>query len=483
MFMEKIAAPACNLFDVESGFYGNGNGGAITGDKPRAANDAEIRAYALFLARRASGLSEPGTPALEFACSNVGGKSHRYCVGATFGAMTADGRWEGEAGRREYIPAQYEAGAFSVLFPGANQMRAAVTFETLGESGEVLTSSTMPIEPKKGGIVWGKDEVRKACGPVAKAKAKRAPTVAKRRAAPTMAEQDKRRRAIMLALKLRAELRRARQVAADRLGHIIDLTRDLHGVGAESGQDCVETVCATHAAETPEIAPVAPPVAAERAKRTDAERRAIIRAWQMRAAMRRMRAEAVAAPDAVPVEVMADIAEAERLIRCEGYDAPKSRKVRAPGHERAIRRAWAERKAARAMRFQAQLARDMAANNRQALEQERERHEATEAEYQRLKADMEQLRAQYDNAAEARSTFLRGMNEAAERERQADDRARLAEQEAAEALAMRNEMRAMLAALERRAEAAEAENAELWAEIDRLTAPATPTQAPADAEA
>ena len=64
------------------------------------------------------------------------------------------------------------------------------------------------------------------------------------------------------------------------------------------------------------------------------------------------------------------------------------------------------------------------------------------------------------------------------------DKARLAEQIAEDHLRMREAMRGQLCAMERRAEAAEAENAELWAEIEALTAPDTaahhgaiPTQA------
>jgi seryl-tRNA synthetase len=57
------------------------------------------------------------------------------------------------------------------------------------------------------------------------------------------------------------------------------------------------------------------------------------------------------------------------------------------------------------------------------------------------------------------------------------DRALNAEHEAREALAMRDGMRTQLAALERRAENAEAENAELWAEIEALTAPSIPVHA------
>lgn len=53
----------------------------------------------------------------------------------------------------------------------------------------------------------------------------------------------------------------------------------------------------------------------------------------------------------------------------------------------------------------------------------------------------------------------------------AKDRAQLAEQEAAEALAAREDLKRMLADAEARAAAAEAENAQLWAEIETLTAP------------
>jgi hypothetical protein len=399
MFMQKIEAPrvTCDLFAVTKGFDGNGGSAVDRGSKPRTANEAEALAYADFI-RRKNDLPELCKPVLARGSYPGGGRrggGDLLYVGATFGAMMQGPTRDAATGA--YIPAQYEVGAFSVLFPGANMTRQAVTFETLDDAGEVLTSSTMPVEPKKGGIVWGKDEVRKACGPVAKpAKAAR-PTVAKRRAAPTV---DKRRAAIMLALKLRRDLRRARDIAADRLRHIIDLTSDLHGVGAESGQDCAAPVTPTHAA----------PV--------------------------------------LPDAILSDLAAAERLMSGADYVAPKPRKVRAPGHERAILRAWAMRKARR----------------------------TAEAHLRIGAAQYEQLKAERDAASAERNSFAVDLVQAKGNLRAMYDKARLAEQEAAEAKAMRDDMRGMLAALERRAEMAEAENAELWAEIEALTAPITAAQ-------
>lgn len=406
MFMQKITAPACNLFDVQKGFYGNGNGGHISGDKPRDATDSEVRAYALFLARRASGLAELGEPELEFRTIGSGAAMHRYCLGATFGEVLTPGEYCRKT--RQHIPAEYAPGAFSVLFPGANQMRRAVTFETLDDAGDVLTSSTMPVEPKKGGIVWGKDEVRKACGPVAKpAKAKRAPTVGKR--TPTRINKRKaaiepRRRALAKAWNLRAMLRDERAISDARLAEIDALRAELASA-RQNAEDCAAPVTPTH------VAPML----------SDA--------------------------------ILSDLAAAERLMRGEGYVAPKPPKVRAPGHERAIMRAWSMRKARR----------------------EAEAHlRIGAAQYEHLKAELQRVTALEDCTRRLASEMS---EESAKRMRAVQDRARLAEQEAADALAMRDEMRGMLAALERRAEAAEAENAELWAEIEKLTAPATPVGA------
>jgi DNA polymerase III sliding clamp (beta) subunit (PCNA family) len=192
-----------------------------------------------------------------------------------------------------------------------------------------------------------------------------------------------------------------------------------------------EPAPATHAAPMPEIAPVAAPVAAETPCDAD--------------------------PDPIAA-VRARLAEIEALLAA--LPVASARPKRTPAHERAIRRAWAERKARRYAVAGAAAFRDMA--------------ETTEAEYQRVKAERDAAKANAEAIETSAATYVRGVEN---RERAVQDRARLAEQEAAEAKAMRDEMRGLVTALERRAEMAETENAELWAEIEALTAPATPVGA------
>ena len=45
-------------------------------------------------------------------------------------------------------------------------MRQRVTMETLDDSGAIIATSTLLAEPKKGGIIWTRDQVRAAAGPV-----------------------------------------------------------------------------------------------------------------------------------------------------------------------------------------------------------------------------------------------------------------------------------------------------------------------------
>ena len=167
-----------NLFNVTTGIE---NACSV---KPRAANDDEIKAY-MEWQRQRHGLPEVQEGCeLHFRDHNTGrtrSTLHRVCIGATFGAMTSGARWEGEGREREYIQAQYENGAYSVIMPGWNAHRAQVTMETLDEAGEIVTSSTLPVEPKKGGIIWDKKAVHAAVGPIAKPKKAR-----KRKAAPTV---------------------------------------------------------------------------------------------------------------------------------------------------------------------------------------------------------------------------------------------------------------------------------------------------------
>lgn len=548
MFMEKIEAPrvTCDLFGVEKGFYGCGSGSSITGDKPRAATETEARAYADFI-RRKCGLPDLGKPNMHTA--TIGGgrgqRGHFHYVGATFGQVLSGGGWEGEAGNRHYVPAQYEPGAFSVLFPGANMMQATVTLETLDDAGEVVSSQTMPVEPKKGGLVWSKDDVRKACGPVAKAKAARkAPTVAKRRAAPTV---DKRRRAVLLALRLRKQLRISRDIAFERLQQLAENSRQnaakraarpdapapapdailgdlaaaeamMRGEGYVAprplsmreafgalyciarrdklaGADLLHAACdltgephetfkcpracrlhtaVTRALEDPE------------GMRYRLQRN-VLNAWGARhglrsPAMDSPRFEAWRRVSARADALRKRLADAGRLEYDAGNwvcavlplpvtpePAPTVDEAgatptaiqaskRTSAHERAIRHAWAERKAAREYRASFLMHRDA-------------RNAADDAA-KGLAYDLDRAKAAHDRMeAEA----LRVSDICRERDAQlaaAKDQARLAEHEAREALAAREDLQRLLRDAEARLAAAEAENAQLWAEIETLTAPA-----------
>lgn len=118
----------------------------------RAANADEVLAYVHWL-RAKRGLPDFGS--LELNWNGV--RRRRFdrgaCIGATFGARTRG---------------EYEPGAYTMLLPGYDAHRQLVTFEGLNDAGDVVTSSTLPIEPKKGGVIWSRDEVRKAAGPVIK---------------------------------------------------------------------------------------------------------------------------------------------------------------------------------------------------------------------------------------------------------------------------------------------------------------------------
>ena len=548
MFMQKIEAArvTCDLFAVTKGFDGNGGSAVDRGSKPRTANEAEARAYADFI-RRKNDLPELGKAELQ----HKGGAgrwatSHFHYVGATYGEEISRG--------------EYQEGAFSVLFPGANQMRAPVTFETLDESGDVLTSSTMPVEPKKGGIVWGKDDVRKACGPVAKAKAARTPTPRTRKAAPTMAEQDKRRRAVLMALSLRARLRRARDIAADRLCQIAELT----GKAASARQNAEERAKAPDAPATAPDAILSDLAAAERLMRGEVyvaprplsmreafqalyciARRdkltgadllhaacdltgephetfkcwqasrlhiAVTRALETVEPMRRKLALSVlngwghGNPYRSPAmdspryagwirtvrranALRKRLADAGRLeldagnwvqrvlplpvtpeptptaIQAEcAVNAPCGAVRRTPAHERAIRRAWSERCARREAEADALMWARVA-------EIRQGKRKAAVAKAMRLARDLATAK-QRAIGLEIRNDQVR---QSLQGERNAaEDRARLAEQIAEDHLRMREEVQEALRATDARLKAAEAENAQLWAEIEALTAPATP---------
>ena len=140
-----------NLFDVTHSIE------SPLSNKPRQANDREVSAYAQWLRQR-RGLPEMARVELHYTENRQGRRYERgHCIGATFGDYTSN------ANRREYEP-----GAYSIIMPGHDMHRAAVTFEILDDSGEVERIQALPAEPKKGGVIWSREDVRKAHGPVAK---------------------------------------------------------------------------------------------------------------------------------------------------------------------------------------------------------------------------------------------------------------------------------------------------------------------------
>jgi len=148
---------AFNLFDIVI------DNRSLGIERPRAACNDEVSAYVDWLRDRLE-LPAMGEPDLQWYQPRDWRKGECYCIGATYGADLSI------SGRREYAD-----GSYSVLMPGANRMRQRVTMETLDDSGAIIAISTLPPEPKKGGIIWTRDQVRAAAGPVTKpARLKRA---------------------------------------------------------------------------------------------------------------------------------------------------------------------------------------------------------------------------------------------------------------------------------------------------------------------
>ena len=100
-------------------------------DKPRQPNAAELKAYLCWVADR-RGINVPSDA-----------KFHPHGI-------------ESE-----------NLGGLVMEMPGYGEVQT-VTMETLDDAGDVIASQTLPIEPKKGGVVWNREAVRKAHGPIAK---------------------------------------------------------------------------------------------------------------------------------------------------------------------------------------------------------------------------------------------------------------------------------------------------------------------------
>jgi hypothetical protein len=199
---------------------------------------------------------------LHYAYAGAYRKGERgHCVGATFGA-------------RNGYAAEYETGAYSLLMPGYNAHRQRVTMETLDDSGEVIAASTLPIEPKKGGVIWDRAAVRKAAGPVAKGKAARMPVIA---ATEVLEEQEALEPVQQAAEPIEAlsapPVEPASEPcslpATDSIADILTRVADLEARVATLSEQSQVT-----------------PIGEARAKRTPAHERAIRRAWAERSARR-----------------------------------------------------------------------------------------------------------------------------------------------------------------------------------------------------
>ena len=273
-----------HLFDVTTGVaYPGDNKG-----RPRQANEAEAKAYADFLRRRQN-LPDLGHLRLSTLLPPSWSRGDFIYCGATFGKRTAEETsYKPDNAKNEWdrvrVPAQYEDGAFSVIFPGYHLHRARVTMDELDGEGAVVRSSTLPADPRKGGVAWSRDDVRRVAGPIAKpAKAKRGKVAP----APIVETAP-------------AEPVEAIQAVA----------------GTPEGSEPVEALTG------PDFAPVAVIVADPDPLEALAARLAALEA---RVA-------------ALPVETV------------EAPTAVADRPRRTPAHERAIRWAWAQRRAARLQR-------------------------------------------------------------------------------------------------------------------------------------
>lgn len=298
----RIEKAVFDLFNIERAFI------PTPKDKPRKATDCEVRAYAEWLALQA-GLYPGFSSSIETVGSWSRQCDNRRTMGVTFGDVLKGRHYCQET--RAYIPDQYADGAFSIPLPGRNSHRDTVTMETLGDGGEAIASQTLPIEPKKGGILWDRAAVRKACGPVAKPG-------------------------------------KARKVSATPLGGIepvAPLSGECETISAsQTPQEAQEPVSAPQVAPETEIAPcddLAGDVAAlSVASNPDGVGFVVIdQAGAVMAGPFWTQWQAAAAMDdlAPPSGGIADAAPLSGELKAK----------RTPAHERAIRLAWAMRKAAR----------------------------------------------------------------------------------------------------------------------------------------
>lgn len=149
----RIEAAPFNLFTDKPGI------GCV--HAVRTATDEEAAAYLIALAERA-GLRTFPAMELERAESTGRGRKHVAAImGGTFGR-----RIERPTRENGFAPV-YENGAYSVPMPG--RIRQPVTLEWLDDDGNVIRAQSMPVDPKKGAVLWDRAAVQEAVGKVEKA--------------------------------------------------------------------------------------------------------------------------------------------------------------------------------------------------------------------------------------------------------------------------------------------------------------------------
>lgn len=378
-----------NLFDVTRSIE------APLSSKPRTANDSEILAYMQWLRQR-RGLPDMGRTEMHFTENRQGRRYERgHCIGATFGDYTSN------ANRREYEP-----GAYSIIMPGHDMHRAAVTFETLDDSGEVERSQTLPAEPKRGGVIWSREDVRKAHGPVAKpGKAKRgkaaidpipvyAEPVAEAPAAdpaefaaPAVAESEEAHTVAQEGGEALNALS-GPEIAPEEAESVADLAERVAALEARLEALAVETGAGAENANNSSPEFIAPPSGeVARPKRTAAHERAIRRAWAERKA--RGLAMSIAADHMRMRErAQVELRDAENrrnyaLERIEGLERTITTLDRRIRDDEAARYGLAAKRLASAQR-----ARRMIAAARQAATFQRQRADVLAAQLDKLRADM-----------------------------------------------------------------------------------------------
>lgn len=281
-----------NLFDVTRGLspYLGKFGKGKRNDGPRVANTAEVKAYLCWLAE----------------CRGV-----YVPTDAGFGP---DGIYS------------KSDGGFVLRMPGYGEPVPTVTMETLGDDGEVIASQTLPIEPKKGGVIWSREDVRKAAGKVEKqGKGKAAPVV------PPIAESAE-------VPPIVDECPQEPQERAEALTAPV-----IH-------PEPVEALSEAPAGEGEAIDPIA-------------ELLARVEALEARV-------------EALPADMVARIAAASDGARiCDTSPIAVVRPARTAAHERAIRRAWAERKERRSLASHLRIG---------------------QAQYDGMKAERDALKASHD---------------------------------------------------------------------------------------